>query len=271
MNIHRACHAQIPILISLGLIAACSRQQSAPVPSTQAPAATAPAGEGAPQPPSQSVTGPVLETMNAASYTYVRVRTGTGEVWAAAPQFPVKVGDRVVVPLEMPMKNFHSQSLNRDFPLLYFVSQIGRDKDSANAGSEASAPALVSSHGTTPAAPPPAAIEKMAPPPGGMSIADLWANRKTLAGKTVTLRGRVVKFNPGILGKNWIHLQDGTGKAAEKSDDITVTTSEDVALKPGDTITVTGTVVLDKNLGEGYAYPAIIENARVVSTAKGGA
>jgi hypothetical protein len=260
----------IVIVAVVSVAAGCSKQQPAPAQSaTQSP--PSPAASAAADASASQVTGPVLETMDAAAYTYVRVKSDSGDVWAAAPQFPVKVGDRVVVPLEMPMKNFHSQSLNRDFPLLYFVSRITRDGETASAGRETAPPApnLVSSHGGTPPASP--AIEQMPPPAGGTSIGDLWAHRKALGGKTVTVRGTVVKFNPGILGKNWVHLQDGTGKAADKTNDITVTTAEDVMTAVGDTITVTGTAVLDKDLGEGYAYPVLIENARIVATAKGAA
>ena len=79
------------------------------------------------------------------------------------------------------------------------------------------------------------------------------------------MHGVVVKYNPGILGRNWIHLQDGTGEAADGSNDITVTTAEDVIVAMGDLVIATGTAVLDKNLGEGYAYPIVIENARVAA------
>jgi ribosomal protein S17 len=198
--------------------------------------------------------------MDAASYTYVRVGTDKGDVWAAAPQFAVKVGDRVVVPLEMPMQNFHSQSLNRDFPVIYFVSRIGREGEAPAAGG--AAPSLMASHGTS--TPEQAEkIEPMAAPANGTTIAELWSKRTALAGKAVTVRGKVVKFNGGILGKNWIHLQDGTGKAADKSNDITITTGEDVVVRVGDTITVTGTVALDKDFGAGYAYGTLIENGRL--------
>ena len=94
----------------------------------------APAGQGAP-----TVTGPVLETMNASSYTYVRVKTDAGDVWAASSEFKVAVGDRITVALEMPMENFHSESLKRDFPLMATVvatpevrMQIGALKLRAN-------------------------------------------------------------------------------------------------------------------------------------------
>ena len=222
------------------------------MPAHASSAASAPAQSGA------SVVGPVLETMNAASYTYVRVKGDSGDIWAAAPEFPVKVGDRVRVALEMPMKNFHSTSLNRDFPLLYFVTKI-TPADAADTTQTAAAapmhgsPAQSASMVTTP----------MPAPAGGMTIASLWADRKALAGKQVTVHGVVVKYNGGILGLNWIHLQDGTGKAADGSNDITVTSAQDTPVKTGDTISVTGTVGLDKDIGAGYSYPVIVENARI--------
>ena len=60
-------------------------------------------------------------------------------------------------------------------------------------------------------------------------------------------------------------------KAADKTNDITVTTSEDVVVNVGDSVTMSGTVVLDKDLGSGYAYPVVIENARVAGSTKGNA
>lgn len=247
------------VVIALALTG-CARQPATPAQSAQnapAPAAGAPA----PQAGSETVTGTVRETMDAASYTYVRVGTDKGDVWAAAPQFAVKIGERVVVPLQMPMENFHSQSLNRDFPLIYFVSEIRREGDAAAAGS-GQAPSLMASHGSS-TSEPAERIETMAAPAGGMTIADLWSKRQSLAGKSVTVHGKVVKFNSGIMGKNWFHLQDGTGKASDNTHDITVTTAEDVVVKVGDTVTVTGTVAIDKDFGAGYAYGAILENARV--------
>jgi hypothetical protein len=105
-------------------------------------------------------------------------------------------------------------------------------------------------------------VERVAPPAGGVSIADLWTNRKTLAGREVTLRGYVVKANNQILGKNWVHLQDGSGDPAARTHDITVTTDEFV--KVGEVITVTGVLAIGRDIGEGYAYDAIVENARVI-------
>ena len=101
-----------------------------------------------------------------------------------------------------------------------------------------------------------------------MTIASLFADRKALAGKTVTIHGVVVKYNPGILGVNWIHLQDGTGTAADGSNDVTVTYTDDVPLALGDTVVATGTAAIDKNIGAGYAYPVLVEHARLIVTRK---
>jgi hypothetical protein len=93
------------------------------------------------------------------------------------------------------------------------------------------------------------------------TVEAVWKTRTALAGKTVTLHGKVVKYNGGILGVNWIHIQDGSGSAADGTNDITVTSDAEVQI--GDVITVTGTVTIDKDLGSGYNYPVIIERASI--------
>jgi hypothetical protein len=207
-------------------------------------ASTPPSPGGSPHAPSaQSVSATVLETMDASNYTYVRVRSDAGELWAAASRFKVAVGDRVVVSLEQPMENFHSQALNRDFPRIYFVSQIAREGEQSPAAA-------------------PASVE---PATGGMTIAAVWKTRASLAGKNITVRGKVVKFNGGILGVNWIHLQDGSGAADDGTNDITVTSEMDARV--GDVITATGIVALNKDLGSGYKYPVIIEHAKIAAAA----
>ena len=92
-------------------------------------------------------------------------------------------------------------------------------------------------------------------------IETVWKTRATLVGKTVTVRGKVVKFNGGILGVNWIHLQDGSGKEADRTNDLTVTS--DAEAKVGETITATGVVGINKDLGSGYNYPVIVEKAKI--------
>jgi hypothetical protein len=251
--------AFLPFVIVLSA-AGCTKP-SAPAASASpaavqaAPAVQASAGAAAAQ-GVESVTGEVVETMDASTYTYLRVKTDKGDIWAATATTPLKVGDRVTVPLESEMRQFHSATLNRDFPLIYFVTQIGKDGQPAP-------PPLAVGHGSGGGSSSSAtvAVKAMAPPPGGSSIADVWARRAALAGKTVTINGTVVKFNGGILGRNWVHIQDGSGQASDGTHDITVTT--DAPVKLGDVVTVTGKVAVDKDFGAGYAYKVMVEDAKV--------
>ena len=254
------------IIASLCTLAGCSGRpavtetQTAPRPASTAPPTptASPTAAAAPAASPSAVTATVLETMDASNYTYVRVKFGSRELWAASSQFKVAVGDTVTLSLEQPMENFHSQALNRDFPVIYFVSHIGRE-------GEVPTPPMAVGHasGQTAAtsAPPHTVTTVMEPLKDGTTVAAVWKTRKALAGKTVTLRGKVVKYNGGILGVNWIHVQDGTGTEADGSNDITVTS--EAGTKVGEVITVTGVVAVDKDLGSGYRYPVIIEHASI--------
>jgi hypothetical protein len=122
----------------------------------------------------------------------------------------------------------------------------------------AGAPALLTSRDG--AAPP--AVEPVAPPAGGLAIADVWARRAALHGQEVTVRGRVVKVNNQIMGRNWVHLQDGSGSESDSTHDLTITT--DALVATGDIITVAGVLAADKDFGSGYMYDVILENGRVI-------
>jgi hypothetical protein len=78
----------------------------------------------------------------------------------------------------------------------------------------------------------------------------------------VSVRGVVVKVNDGVMGRKWIHLRDGTGDPARGTHDLTVTSTDVVAVS--DAITVTGIARLDRDVGTGYAYALLLEDARVV-------
>jgi hypothetical protein len=258
-------HLRSFVYVALILFAAagCSRQEGA-ASAQQAGVPSHASGTSAQPQAGQTATGTVVETMDAASYTYVRVKTATGEIWAATGQFKVAVGDRVVVPLEMPAKDFHSPSLNRDFPLLYFASHIDREGEApaAAAGGQTPPPApMMPAHGMTGAPATEPLTAKIPPPDGGISIADVWTRRAALAGKIVTVRGKVVKFNGGILDRNWIHIQDGTGDPKDGTNDLAITSQG--ATKVGDIITVSGRLTVNKDIGSGYKYAVIVEDATI--------
>ena len=239
------------LLAALALVTAttgCKEQAPAPEakPAAQQPAATP-----------QGKTGTVVETMNSGGYTYVKVDTGSETFWAAAPELVVAVGDPVVVPPGMEMKEHHSSTLDRDFDVIYFV-------DSIMVGGEQAA--MNPANSQMPEGHPP--IEKstdvevsgIQKADGGKTVVEVFTNKQELVGKEVTVRGKVVKFSPEIMGKNWIHLQDGTGDAG--TNDLTVTT--DAVAKIGDTVLITGLVSTDKDFGYGYKYDVILEDAKVV-------
>lgn len=93
--------------------------------------------------------------------------------------------------------------------------------------------------------------------PGGMTVQEIIANAKGLNGKKVTVRGRVTKVLNDIMGKNWVHLGDGSG--ADGKADLTITTKSTV--KVGDLVLATGTIAANKDFGSGYKYDVIMEDA----------
>ena len=263
----------IALLFMISLLIACSQDKPAQ-PVAQAPvAAEKPASAPTPTPvaaeaPDQS-SGTVIETMNAAGYTYVYVDNGTEKIWAAAPEFAVKVGDEVMVPEGMAMHNYHSQTLDRDFDVVYFVEAVLNASNpsigTSGMGSPAS-PANMQMPEGHPAiggntAPPTVDLSAVQKAEGGMTIGEIYAAKTDLSGKNVTLRGKVVKFSPQIMGTNWIHLQDGSGDQAAGTNDLTVTSGVQVSV--GDTVIASGPLTLDKDFGYGYKYNLIMENAEV--------
>ena len=221
---------------------------------TPAPAAAAPAKN-----PEGSFSGKVAETMNAAGYTYVLVDTGKAKLWTAAPQFAVKVGDSVAVAGGMPMPNYHSKALNRDFELVYFTSAL--KVNGAAPGGEASLAELPKNHPPIAgaAAKPVVDLSGIKKADGGKSIAEIFDGKAKLKGKAIKVRGRVVKYNADIMGKNWIHIKDGTGENG--SNDLTITTA--ATTKVGDLVLVTGNVSTDRDFGGNYKYSVLIEDAQV--------
>ena len=205
-----------------------------------------------------SFTGVVLETINSSRYTYIQVDTGSEKKWVAAPRFDVKTGDRVTVPQGIGMVDFHSPTLDRTFDLVYFASQVTTPGGESNPEELPKGHPPIDAKGA--ALPPPdldlSGIQK---PDGGKTVAEVHAQKADLSGQAVTVRGKVVKVSDGIMGRNWIHLQDGSG--GEGANDLTITTTS--TLKVGDTATITGVIALDKDFGFGYRYGVIMEEAKV--------
>jgi hypothetical protein len=112
-------------------------------------------------------------------------------------------------------------------------------------------------HGATGAAT--VELSNIAKAEGGQTVGELFSKKGELAGKEVAVRGRVVKYTPAVMGKNWMHVQDGSGSAG--TNDLTVSTNATAAV--GNTVLVRGKLSTDKDLGFGYKYDVLIEDATV--------
>ena len=193
-------------------------------------------------------------------YTYLRLKTATGETWAAVTKAAVKKGSRVTIANPMTMENFESKALKRKFDKIVF----GQLADAGGAApATASSMAMPVPGQPHTAAAPAAAAEKVAKAtgPDARTVAEVVGGRAKLKDKAVVVRGKVVKLNTGIMGKNWVHLQDGSGAAADGSNDILVTTKDVPTL--GEVVSVRGTVRTDVKVGAGYDYAVLIEDAAV--------
>lgn len=206
---------------------------------------------GPPSAPTPTLKGEVLESRDVDSYTYLRLKTADGETWAAVQTTVVKKGDQVTIFNPMTMDNFESKALKTKFETIVFG-----EIDDPNAK-------VAAAHSASPAAGTATLAAKvaMATGPDARTIAEVVQGRSALKDKTVLVRGQVVKVSAGILGKNWLHLQDGSGAAADGSNDILVTTRDEAAV--GAIVNARGTVRTDVSVGAGYAFAVLIEDAAV--------
>lgn len=201
----------------------------------------------------------VVETMDAAGYTYAKVDEEGNVYWIAGPQSSVQVGSSISYIEQMVMTDFTSKSLNRKFDYLMFASTIIPAGKSA--GNSMPAAVKTESH----AAPSPAdnsvqaEVIKVAKADGGYSVEELYAKKDELQGKAVTLQAKVVKVSKNIMGKDWIHLQDGSGVVGS-TNDLTVT-GLNTTVAVGDIVTAKGTLNTDVDLGYGYFFPVIMQES----------
>jgi DNA/RNA endonuclease YhcR with UshA esterase domain len=198
-------------------------------------------------PQAASVKGEVLEVKDVESYTYLRLKTKDGETWAAVTKAPVKKGAQVTIENPMVMSNFESKSLKKTFDKIVFGTLGGAGGGMAASAVVAKAPDVAD-----------AKVPK-ASGPDARTVAEIVTKRANLKDKTVLVRGKVVKYNEAVMGKNWVHLRDGSGSAADNSNDVLVTTKDQT--KVGDVVTAKGVVHLDKDFGAGYTYKVLVEDA----------
>ena len=202
----------------------------------------------------ESITGTAMEIKQVESYTYLRIKTAAGDVWAAVSKSTVKKGAKVTIENLTIMNDFQSRSLKQTFKTIAFGNLAG-------AGTPKSGHVTMAHPETAPAS---GALDvRVAKATGGnaWTVAEINAKARNLKDKPVVVRGKIVKYNPAIMGKNWLHLRDGSGSAAEGNNDILVTTIAEAKL--GDIVMFKGVVRTDKDFGSGYSYKVLIEEAGI--------
>lgn len=223
-------------------------------------------------------TGTITETMNAGGYTYVLLKKNDLEQWVALPETQVKIGDTISYVQGVVMKDFSSPTLNRTFDSIIFSEGITTEKPTAKNGEKDPFAKAVegekkpeeqqaTSSGSDGAVTPfiELKIDK-AEADNSYTIEELFTKKESLKGKNITVRGKIMKINTAIMGKNWVHLQDGTGNPMHNSHDLVITTAE--TLLKDAIVTLTGKVTVDRDFGYSYKYDLLIEEAKLVPLSK---
>ncbi len=217
--------------------------------------------------PAGPITGTVAETMDSGGYTYVRLTQGQGSVWVASPKTKAAVGQKMSFQPGAVMKDFQSPTLKRTFPSIVFSggpagaapAGHGHGAMMGMGGGMGKSGAMPAGHGSASVPLEPGAKVPKSDAADGVAVAELYARRKELDGKTVSVRGKVVKVRAQIMGKNWVHLQDGSGDQKAGTHDLTVSTKD--LPKAGEVVTLRGKARAEHTIGAGYSYPVLLEDA----------
>jgi hypothetical protein len=199
----------------------------------------------------------VLEIIPASRYIYLKVKEGGREFWIATQKEEVKAGESYLYNEAVQKTAFESREHQRIFDTLYLVTTlIPKEHGSKMHGFKTSA--LEEEEVKTIKESIQAQDDGAAIFVGKIRIVDLVKDPEKYEGKKIELSGTCTKVNPQIMGRNWIHLKDGS-----KDDyDLVITSNE--MFEKGDEISLRGIVRLNVDFGSGYAYPILIENGVLV-------
>lgn len=212
------------------------------------------------------LSGKVVETMNASGYTYVCLEKNGRKTWVAVPETKVSVGKEMAFLPGQTMKNFSSKTLNRTFEEIVFSGgPVSAEAPAASPGMPSGHPAVAGGQGEATGSkaqvtPKDANVKvEKATGANARTVAEVYAKRIELSRKQVVVKGKVIKVSEGIMGRNWIHLQDGTGSQQKGTHNLVVTSKDLAAVN--DIVTISGTLTKDKDFGAGYRYKVIVEDA----------
>jgi hypothetical protein len=198
----------------------------------------------------------VNEVLPTSSYTYLYVSEGGNNFWIAVNSSEAKVGETYFYVGGLLKKNFESKTLNKIFDELYLVGNLVSSNHGnqikLNAGNNEN---IVEANAMVPNKNSQNVIKQK----GSIKISELVNDSKKYEGQKVQIDGECTKINVGIMGKNWIHLRDGS------KDDFDLVITSDALISVGSVVTIKGDVVLNKDFGAGYKYDLILENGILVN------
>jgi hypothetical protein len=195
------------------------------------------------------------EVIQTSDYTYVRVSAEGRDYWTAIEKADISVGEYYYWSKGMEVTNFTSKELKRTFRSIFFIEDFSAKPILLQSANDMATSAQMT--GKKPIAQAQGLTVPRAE--GGITIGELYKDKQNYAGKSVRIRGQVVKYSAAIMNKNWIHLQDGTSDG--KDYDLTVTTAD--SAKVGEVVVFEGKITLDKDFGAGYFYNVIMEDGKL--------
>ena len=199
----------------------------------------------------------VKETIPGDKYLYLKVVEGDTEYWAATGKSDIKAGETYFYNEALIQNDFESKELDRVFDTIYLITQLVPESNGASleAKKEVDAPPAEALKSNTKKG---FHSSPLAGKATTLTIAELLKDPAAYEGKVVELTGTCTKVNEAILGRNWLHLKDGTAD----SQDL-VMTSED-AIDPGTEITIRAIVNLNRDFGAGYSYEVLLEEGKII-------
>ncbi|NOX17984.1 MAG: hypothetical protein GXO87_06860 [Chlorobi bacterium] len=208
----------------------------------------------------------IIKFVDVPEYTYIFVKSADKEFWLAVTTTKVQKGESIYFTKPLEMRDFHSSTLDTTFQSILFVSSIAHTADAltqAKNGKNAGMTGMVSPHGKMEGGgqgsqkgnkSPDVKVEKNA---GETTVAEIFEKSEDLSGKEITLKGKITKFLPDIMGKNWLHIQDGTN--FQGTGDLVATTKE--SFNVGDVVTIKAKLETNIDYGYGYKYNVILQDA----------
>lgn len=195
----------------------------------------------------------VKEVLQTSNYTYLKLDDYGDIYWAAVAKMNVEEGEKLYYLNSMEMKNFHSEELDRTFESVLFIDKISKEPILMAVPTNPHDMKLVQA----------GKIDvDIEPAPGGITIAELYSDIQKYENQTVIIKGKVTKFNSNIMGRNWIHIQDGT----ESNGNFDLTITSDAEVRVGEIVTFEGSIALNKDFGFNYKYDVVMEVAKLIKS-----